>query len=56
MARMIVYFDYWQGVSVYRHGRTKHFGKPPWQARFKDLCRRHYKRASFYPGGLAFEV
>ena len=53
MARLIIYFDYWHGVCVNRNGRIKQLSGV-WD--IKDLCRLRCKRASFYPGGVAYEV
>ena len=52
-----VYFNHWTGISIHRNGTTRKYGKGrKWEKALKAICQRDRIRASFFPGGVAFDI
>ena len=52
-----VYFNHWTGISIHRNGTTRNYGKGrKWEKTLKAICQRDRIRASFFPGGTAYDI
>ena len=56
--KRIVYIDYFSGISIYRNGKLRRYGKNRvHEKRLARICRSGRRTISLYPGaGTAYDM